>query len=87
MKSRITLIAVAAFFTGAAAHAQLTQSGTPGNPRSEPQGSATAPAAQSTPSYSSAAVGKSRAQVYQELVEGRRNGELDRLNRTLYTHH
>jgi hypothetical protein len=87
MKSGITLFAAAVFFTGAAAHAQSTQSGAPGNPGSEPQGTAAAPAAQSTPSYGSAPVGKTRAQVYHELVEARRSGELDRLNQTLYAHH
>lgn len=30
---------------------------------------------------------KTRAQVYQELVQAEQNGQLDYLNRTLYWHH
>ena len=59
----------------------------PVNPGAELNGTAAVPAAQSTPSYGSAAVGKTRAQVYQDLVDARRSGGLDRLNRTLYAHH
>jgi hypothetical protein len=87
MKARITVFAAAVLFTGAQAHAQSTQGGAPGNPEWAPQSTAAAPAAQWTPSYSSAAAGKTRAQVYQELVDARRSGELDRLNRTIYAHH
>ncbi|WP_238554786.1 DUF4148 domain-containing protein [Paraburkholderia hospita] len=86
MASRITIFAAAVFFTGAAAHAQSTQSGAASNPGAEPHGTAAVPAAQWTPSYGSAAAGKTRAQVYQDLV-ARRSGGLDRLNRTLYAHH
>jgi hypothetical protein len=46
-----------------------------------------APAVQQAATYPVFGAGKTREQVYQELVQARRSGELDRLNRTLYAHH
>jgi hypothetical protein len=43
-------------------------------------------AGQWVPSYGQATAGKTRAQVYQELVHAEQDGQLDYLNSTLYAH-
>jgi hypothetical protein len=40
-----------------------------------------------TPPYGQAIVPKTRAQVYQELVEAEKDGQLQYLDSTLYAHH
>jgi hypothetical protein len=58
-----------------------------------PAGTATAPAAQQPQQTQWAApdaqsnAGKTRAEVYQELVQAKQDGQLAYLNRTLYAHH
>ncbi|MEJ0003917.1 MAG: DUF4148 domain-containing protein [Pararobbsia sp.] len=51
---------------------------------------AEAPQPASTPSAQAAAApqasGKTRAEVYQELVEAEKNGEVESLNATVYAH-
>jgi Domain of unknown function (DUF4148) len=42
--------------------------------------------AQSNSSYGQPAAGKTRAQVYQELVQAQQNGQLTHLNKTIYEH-
>ncbi len=47
---------------------------------------ATAQGGQWVPPYSQPAAGKTRAQVYQELMHAEQDGELDYLNSTIYAH-
>jgi hypothetical protein len=45
-----------------------------------------AQAGQWVPPYGQATVGKTRAQVYQELVHAEQDGQLNYLNSTIYAH-
>jgi len=48
---------------------------------------ATSYASQQVPSYSQPVVSKTRAQVYQELVQAEKDGSLAQMNATTYAHH
>jgi hypothetical protein len=49
--------------------------------------SAAPQAGQWVPPYGQPVAGKTRAQVYQELVQAEQDGQLAYLNRTIYAHH
>jgi hypothetical protein len=90
MKARTTFFAAALAALGSAVHAQSSQSGAPAATFSQAQtmpAASVAPTAQEPATYPVFAAGKTREQVYQELVQARQSGELERLNRTLYAHH
>jgi restriction endonuclease Mrr len=90
MKARTTLVAAALAALGSAVHAQSSQSGAPAATVSQAQtipAAAVASAVQQAATYPVFAAGKTREHVYQELVQARQSGELERLNRTLYAHH
>jgi hypothetical protein len=78
-----TLIGLAA--TGTA----FAQSMPGSNDSSSTTGSSTAPSQNSqwVAPYGQPVAGKTRAQVYQELVKAEQDGQLAYLNRTLYAHH
>jgi hypothetical protein len=87
----MTLAAIAGVFVTSAAFAQtaLAQSAAPAGDSSnaptiaqqQPQGG------QWVPPYGQPVASKTRAEVYQELVHARQDGQLAYLNSTLYAHH
>jgi len=92
MKSRT--IAIAFAFAGATFTASAFAQSTPSTPQqaapaTQVASTSTAAAQQAgqwVPPYGEASTGKTRAQVYQELVHAEQDGQLDYLNSTLYAH-
>jgi hypothetical protein len=84
-----TLVTIVAFASSTAVFAQTyneapqlqqqSQAQSQQNPTATPAPQWTAP--------NTAYMGKTRAQVYGELVEAQRNGQIAYLNRTVYAHH
>jgi hypothetical protein len=92
MKASIkTLIAIATLALSPAVFAQAYNEAPMPQAQQLPQQQAQQnPAGAQTPQWAapnSAGMGKSRAQVYGELVEAQRDGQIAYLNRTLYAHH
>jgi uncharacterized protein YdeI (BOF family) len=79
---RITLAALAGILVSSAAFAQ-SNAGTNDAASAQPQQTQS----QSVPSYDQPIAGKTRAEVYQELVQAEQDGQLATLNRTLFAHH
>jgi hypothetical protein len=83
----MTLAALAGVFVTGAAFAQTAsaQSSAPDNGPAmvaqQPQGG------QWVPPYGQPIAGKTRAQVYQQLVHAEKDGQLSYLDKTLYAHH
>ena len=84
MKSEFTALAAIAIFASSMAVYGQTNDEVPQQqqPQNDPPSQTSQWSAPNT-----ANMGKTRAQVYAELVEAQRNGQLAYLNRTLYAHH
>jgi hypothetical protein len=90
MKCLTIAIAMVGATATASAFAQSNVSATPQAAPAAQVASNSAMAAEQAgqwvPSYGQATAGKTRAQVYQELVHAEQDGQLDYLNSTLYAH-
>lgn len=90
MKCLTIAIAMVGATATASAFAQSNVSATPQAAPAAQVASNSAMAAEQAgqwvPSYGQATAGKTRAQVYQELVHAEHDGQLDYLNSTLYAH-
>ena len=86
----MTLAALAGVFVTSAAFAQTAspQNGAPASDSNSAATTAQQPqGGQWVPPYGQPIAGKTRAEVYQELVHAEQDGQLAYLNSTLYAHH
>jgi uncharacterized protein YdeI (BOF family) len=81
---RMTLAALAGILVSSAAFAQSNPStNDAATTAQQPQQTQS----QSVSPYDQPSAGKTRAEVYQDLVHAEQDGQLATLNRTLYAHH
>lgn len=92
MKQLMIALTLAGFAVTGSAFAQSTTSGSTANNTAKvasstaPSTASNATTGQWTPPYGQTVAPKTRAQVYQELVQAEKDGQLAYLNSTVYAH-
>ena len=88
MKASIkTLITIATLASSTAVFAQTYNEAPLQQPQQQAQQNPAGTKAPQWAAPNTAYTGKTRAQVYGELVEAQRNGQIAYLNKTVYAHH